>query len=89
MTSQFAPKFITKLKKQKVIIRKSFKERFLIFSTDPYYPPLNNHVLKGKWKGFRSIDITKDWRAIYEEIQEGKEIITYFVALGTHKELYK
>ena len=89
MISQLAPDFINKLKKQKIIIRKSFKDKFLIFSKNPYDPQLNNHKLKDKWSGYRSIDINKDLRVIYDEIQEGKEKIAYFVAIGTHKELYR
>jgi len=44
--------------------------------------------LHEEWEGFRSIDITNDYRAVYEEVQEGEEINAYFVALGTHDELY-
>jgi hypothetical protein len=36
----------------------------------------------------RSIDITNDYRAIYEEVREGDNTIAYFFLLGTHKELY-
>jgi mRNA-degrading endonuclease YafQ of YafQ-DinJ toxin-antitoxin module len=45
--------------------------------------------LHGIWKGFKSIDVTSDWRAIYQEIKEGEGSIAYFTALGTHKQLYK
>jgi len=38
--------------------------------------------------GCRSIDVTADYRAIYKEVREGKEFNAYFVALGTHEELY-
>ena len=40
-------------------------------------------------KGLRSIDITADYRAVYEEIYGGDEQTAYFVGLGTHEELYK
>ena len=55
---------------------------------DPIYPQLRNHPLRGKHVGKRSIDITADWRAIYEEKLEREEIIAYFIALGTHSQLY-
>lgn len=88
MNVQLDSDFTKKLKKQSVLIRKNFKERIIIFSRDPDYPKLNNHPLREKWEGYRSIDITDDWRAIYKEIRVGGEIIAYFVAIGTHEELY-
>jgi len=89
MNVQLDSDFTKKLKKQNVLIRKSFKQRIIVFSKDPNYPKLNNHPLREKWKGYRSIDITADWRAIYKEIQVGEEIIAYFIAIGTHEELYQ
>lgn len=92
MIVKYSPAFFDKLKKVDVRIRKSIKERILIFSKDPNYPQLNNHSLKHSLKrehqGYRSIDITADYRALYQEKQEGEEVIAYFVALGTHEELY-
>ena len=85
----FDPSFLKKVKKLNIRIRKSFKERIIIFSQNPYNLRLDNHSLKGEYKGFRSIDITSNYRAIYEEILAGDEIIAYFIAIGTHKELYK
>ncbi|OGD89445.1 hypothetical protein A3J17_03030 [Candidatus Curtissbacteria bacterium RIFCSPLOWO2_02_FULL_40_11] len=89
MNVSLSPDFLKKLKKLDVRIRNSFKERILVFSKNPEEPILDNHPLKREWKGYRSIDITADWRAIYKETQIGDEIVAYFVALGTHDELYK
>jgi len=61
----------------------------LFFTDNPHNSRLNNHSLKGKWKGYRSINVTSDWRAIYTEKREGKDTIAYFVAIGTHEQLYK
>lgn len=89
MIRKYDPEFIKTLKKLDVRIRKSFKERIAIFAQDPLNPQLNNHPLKDEYLGFRSIDITNDYRAIYEEIDEGEKIIAYFIAIGTHEKLYK
>jgi addiction module RelE/StbE family toxin len=89
MNVQFDADFVKKLKKQNVLIRKSFKQRIIILSKNPNYPKLNNHSLKDKWQGYRSIDINADWRVIYKEIQTGEGKVAYFVTIGTHKELYK
>jgi addiction module RelE/StbE family toxin len=88
MNLQFDPGFIKKLKAQNVLIRKNFRERITVFFKEPNHPKLNNHPLKGEWQEYRSIDITSDWRAIYQELQEGENKVAYFVALGTHDDLY-
>ena len=85
----YDPVFFRKLKKVDVRIRKRVKERIFLFSKNPNNPQLNNHALRKEYQGYRSIDITSDWRAIYREVQIGKDIIAYFVVLGTHDELYQ
>ncbi len=81
--------FYEKLKRVDVHIRKNLKERILIFSRNPNDLQLNNHPLKREYEGYRSIDITGDWRALYKEVPIGEEVIAYFVFLGTHKDLYE
>lgn len=84
----YRPTFLKKLKRSDVRIRKSFKQRIAIFLLSPQDKQLNNHALTRDWQGHRSIDITSDWRAVYQEITEGKTTFAFFIALGTHKELY-
>lgn len=88
MIIRYSPGFIRKLKKINVRIRKNFRGRIKIFRKDPLNLQLRNHKLRNEYEGLRSINITADYRAIYKEVHEGKEINVYFVALGTHKELY-
>ena len=88
MTIKYSPAFLATLKKADVRIRKSFKERILQFSKNPYDLQLRNHKLQREYQGYRSINITADWRAIYKEIHESDEIIAYFIAIGTHDQLY-
>lgn len=85
----YDPVFFEKLKKVDVKIRKSVKVRILLFSKNPHDPQLNNHPLQRRWQGYRSIDITADWRAIFKEVTIRNDIVAYFVAIGTHKQLYK
>jgi len=89
MTVKYSPAFFKKLKKVDVRIRKNVKEKILLFSKNPSDPQLNNHLLKREYKGHRSINITADWRALYRDLREGEDNVAYFVALGTHRELYK
>lgn len=65
--------------------RRRFKERRDLFLKNPFHPLLNNHALHHPYEGYRSINITGDLRAIYEEVPPG---IAHFIELGTHPELY-
>jgi len=89
MIVQYDPDFVDKLKSVNVRIRKSFNQKIELFKKDPYNPELDNHELQREYEGYRSIDITNDYRALYEEAQSGNETIVYFSLLGTHKELFK
>lgn len=66
-------------------IRVAFLETLQLFRYDPEHPSLRNHALKDRYAGFRSIDVTGDWRALYRK--ERERII--FVDLGTHDQLYE
>jgi len=89
MNVKLDPDFFKKLKTVDVKIRKSFRERIVIFAKNPLDLQLNNHELRKPYEGLRSIDITNDYRAIYEEMTVGKETVAYFSLLGTHDELYE
>lgn len=88
MIVQYSPTFLEKVKKLDIRIYKSLRRQILIFSRNPYNPVLRNHTLREEWEGYRSINITEDWRALYEEITSGDETIAYFSYIGTHKQLY-
>jgi addiction module RelE/StbE family toxin len=88
MIVQYSPIFLKNVKKLDVRIYKSLRAQILMFLRNPYDPVLRNHELRGEWEGYRSINITKDWRALYEEIVSGSETIAYFSYIGTHKQLY-
>lgn len=55
------------------------------FVENPQNPTLRNHGLSGKWKGYFSINVTGDTRAIYFVIENN---VARFVAIGSHSELY-
>ncbi len=71
---------LTKSIKVKAIIRLE------IFIQDPFETILNNHPLNSKFSDCRSINITADIRAVYKTIEKD---LVYFVAIGSHSELYK
>lgn len=62
-----------------------FYARLQLFEQNPLDPILGNHSLKGKYLGYRSIDIRGDLRALYT--QQGDQIII-FAFIGTHSQLY-
>ena len=88
MNVKLAPDLIKKLRKLDVRIGNRFREKIIIFEKNPNEPELHNHELRKPYEGLRSIDITNDWRAIYEEITLGEDTVAYFSILGTHYELY-
>lgn len=72
--------------KLNIKIKTAFKARVEIFKGNPFDAKLRNHALKGKYLGYRSIDITGDIRALYK-IQG--DIVIIFGFIGTHSQLYK
>lgn len=85
----FTKQFQKQLKKVSVEIKKAFKERLILFRLDRYNSFLNNHSLTGKLLGYKSINITGDWRALYTEYEDINDIKIVFESLGTHSQLYK
>lgn len=78
-------KFEKMYKKCPVEIKRKFIERLKIFKVNKNHPLLNNHALTGKLKGLNSINITGDYRVIFEEKNEG----IILIAIGTHSQLYR
>jgi addiction module RelE/StbE family toxin len=65
--------------------KNAFKARFEIFKSNPFDARLRNHALKGKYLGYRSIDITGDVRALYTV--KG-DLVIIFGFIGSHSQLY-
>lgn len=84
MTVAYSKSFIKQAKKFSPELRKKLQQRIILFVKNPLDPMLRNHTLKGKYKGYRSIDIKSDVRTLY--LQQDKEVI--FDAVGTHGQLY-
>lgn len=89
MKIDFSNRFLKHLQKTSISIQLSFKRRLQLFIANRGNPLLRDHSLRGEWSGFRSINITGDWRAIYHEMGENKMEWIEFVEIGTHSELYE
>ncbi len=85
MRAKFHKKFAKQLGKYSIKIQKAFEKRLKIFQENPFEEILGNHPLSGIWLGYRSINVSGDLRAIYELIDEET---AFFVAIGTHSQLY-
>jgi len=63
---------------------KRYEERMALFIKNPQSSILEDHPLKGEWKGFRAFSITGDIRVIYQ-IDQG---VVLLYDVGTHNQLY-
>lgn len=85
MNVRFHKNFVKSYQKRSPKIQQAADKKLRLFAENPFSSMLGNHPLIGKFKGYRSINITGDFRAIYKEIRQDTVI---FVLLGTHSELY-
>ena len=67
-------------------LKAKFKERRNLFLQNQSHPLLNNHPLTGDRQGQWSINITGNWRAIYEFKNKNTVV---FVDINTHSNLYR
>lgn len=66
-------------------IKELFLDKIEIFKIDPYNNILKNHQLKGSFKNYGSINITGDYRLIYEQYDD---VIVRLIDIGTHSQIY-
>ena len=86
MFIRFHRNFEKQYKKLREKEKKRFKQNINIFLKDEFNPVLNNHPLKGRYKGYRSFNVTGDIRTIYKQKIKGRVI---FIAIDKHSNLYK
>jgi len=85
MEIRYSPRFRKQYVKSNKKVKIAFNSRLELFLQNAHHPLLKNHSLTGEFKGYRSINITGDWRAIYLERRDA----VIFITLGTHSQLYK
>ncbi len=85
MSISYHQHFIKAYKKLSQKLQQVTDDKIRIFRREPSQRELNNHKLHGKWEGYRSINITGDYRAIFC-ISEDQHVI--FSLVGTHHQLY-
>ena len=85
MRIEFKRQFLKRYAKAPSPIRVKCDERIRLFAGEPNHPVLNNHSLGGDRLGKWSINITGNWRTLYEFVDENTVV---FVEIGTHPYLY-
>lgn len=60
-------------------------EKIELFIEEPLHKDLRNHALRDEWTGYRSISVGGDLRLHFKVNEDN----VYFVAVGTHDQLYK
>lgn len=66
-------------------LRKRYKERLELFVQSRKDPVLQDHKLRGKFKGMSAFSITGDIRVIYYERGENYFV---FLDIGSHAQIY-
>lgn len=84
MEIKFHTTFKKKLKKIPTKIQNRFYERLELFMQDKFSRVLNNHSVDRAFPNGSSINVSGDYRAIFED--HGELII--FINIGTHSDLY-
>lgn len=85
MTIRYSKRFEKQFKKLRPKDKQRFRICITLFLENPMHEQLDNHPLKGKFLGLRSISISGDLRALYREIEN--EIFIYEL-IGTHSQIY-
>ena len=78
-------KFKKQYKKLPIKIQLQFDDRLRLYVVRPDDVMLNVHMLKGKYAGYWSLNVSGDFRALY---QKNGETIIIFGLIGTHSQLY-
>jgi addiction module RelE/StbE family toxin len=86
LIATFSKNFKRSLKKKDKFIQEKTRERIRLLREDPSNVLLKNHRLHGKYEGCNSINITGNFRAIFEYLNENHIV---FSEIGTHPELYE
>ncbi len=84
MKAGYSKNFLREYAKLPPKIRYKADERIMLWQNDPLNSQLRDHQLKGKYKGYRSIDVSGDIRALYLQ----RENDAVFDKIGTHAQLY-
>ena len=78
-------RFSRQYNKLPIKIQQQFNTRFKLYLENEANPLLNVHNLSGEYRGHQSFNVNADVRAVFTRVPEK----LYFVAIGSHSELYE
>ncbi len=82
---KYSKKFLKQYYRLSPKVQQQFQQRLQLWLKEPFNPQLNNHILKEKYGGLHSINITGDIRALYDKIDDSYVIFGF---IGSHSQLY-
>ncbi len=85
MQIDYSKTFLKQYSKLPQKVQLQTDKRILLWRRDPSSSILHDHALFGEYRGYRSINITGDIRALY--IKKGNTVVI-FGFIGTHSQLY-
>jgi len=85
MKIEYHKKFVKLFNKLPFKIQHKFYEKLRLFEQNPFTQILNNHSVEPAYPGWRSINVTGDYRALFEALTPNAVM---FMKIGTHSELY-
>lgn len=80
--TKYFKKKVSKLPKS---IKIKLAKKINLFMDEPKDIILNNHQLSGRYSGYRSINITGNYRMIFEELEDSS---VRLIDIDTHAKLY-
>lgn len=81
----FSSEFSKAFKKLSKKLQDKVLERLDLFEVYEFEEILDNHKLNGEYENCRSINVTGDYRIIYQKLDVGT---FYLMRVGTHAQLY-
>ena len=85
MRIRYHNRFTKRFRKLPSKVQAKFAERATLFYREPFHPLLNNHAVEFAYPNWRSINVTGDYRALFEVVDDDTAV---FIKIGTHSELY-
>jgi len=85
MTVRYHSRFLKVFEKLPPAIQEKFFARLSLLQREPFHPLLNNHSVDAAYPRWRSINVTGDYRALFEQVSDDTIVL---MKMGTHSELY-
>ena len=86
MNIAYSKQFLKMVQKLPPKVKLQLADRIELFGVDPLHARLRSHALHNPYQGSYSINISGDYRAIYQLIDEQTALFTH---VGTHSQLYR